>query len=95
MNTEAGARVAIVGPRDQPLQVYAAAFADVGVVTGTTYVAAGMALVARGQIFDEPVKIRVDLPVYLSQPDVAVGASALHIPPRVALRATFSLTDLW
>ena len=107
INAEVGAQVARVGRWATPLRLYAAAFADVasrtqdfGAVTSGARsplsqqpVAAGLALVARGAIFDEPVRLRVDVPLYRSD---AVGAGATGWRSAATrLDLTFSFTDLW
>ena len=84
----------------RPLAVSASIFADAGLVlrdgalaSGTRLGDAGLGLVARGWIFDRPVRLRLDLPVYVTRPALAVGSSSRT--DRVALRATFSFSDLW
>jgi hypothetical protein len=107
LNAEFGVQVLQVRRSATPLRVYAAAFGDVvsrtqdfgAVTTGARTplanqpVSAGLALVVRGAIFDEPVRLRVDVPLYLSD---AVGQGATGWRSAgTRLRLAFSFTDLW
>ena len=96
-------RLLALGEGTRPLVVSLAVFADAALVlrdggpglpaSGTMLADAGAGLVARGHWYDQPVAVRLDLPVYVSQPALAVGGRAGD--DRVALRGTFSLADLW
>ncbi len=92
-------RVATVGIA-QPLVISASIFAEGGVIlrdgsfaAGTTLGDAGVGLVSRGHLFDRLVQVRVDFPVFVTRPTRAVGTSPGA--DRVALRCTFSFSDLW
>lgn len=101
------ARLTRVGQWATPLRVYGAAFVDVmsrlesfrPLVAGAPApvreqpIAAGVALVVRGAIVDEPVRLRVDLPLYLSQ---AIGPQVNDWQQAgTRFRVTFSFNDLW
>ncbi|MBI3792597.1 MAG: M1 family metallopeptidase [Gemmatimonadetes bacterium] len=84
----------------RPLAISASIFADVGVVlrdgavaAGTRLADAGVGLVARGAIYDRPVQLRADVPLYVSRPALAVGTSGGT--NQIAFRFTFSFSDLW
>ena len=58
---------------------------------------AGAGLALRGQLFDRPVRVRLDFPVWVQDPLVAIGwrgRQALD-EDRVRFRWAFSLNDLW
>jgi hypothetical protein len=89
---------ATMAPR--PFALGASIFGDAGVVlrdgalpSGTRLADAGVGLTARGWIYDQPVRLRLDLPILVSRPALAVGTGAGT--DAVALRVTFSFTDLW
>jgi hypothetical protein len=50
-------------------------------------------VLARGQLWDRPITLRFDVPLYVRDPDVAAGGKAGD--DRVKLRWTFSFADLW
>lgn len=90
------------GPASRPLRVSAAAFGDFGVVFAGDQATAshglgdlGLGLVARGALFDRDVRARVDLPLYLSRPELAVGPGAGAASREWRARVTFSFSDLW
>ncbi len=92
-------RLAEVGV-EQPLTFSASIFADGAVVlrdgalsAGSGLGDAGVGLVARGFLFDRPVRLRVDVPFLVTRPVLAVGAHPSA--DRVAFRWTFSFSDLW
>lgn len=93
---------AIGGPWTAPgrLQFWASAFGDVGSAKyarlgrATTLADGGIGLAVRGMLFDQPVHLRADFPLYVRQPRLAVGAEPRE-SDRVRFRWTFSLDDLW
>lgn len=105
VNVEEGVRLHRFGPAERPLALYANVFGDVGVrdVAGITarerwLADAGVGLAIRGRLFDRDVKARVDLPVYVRHPELAVGErglSAFEHPDPFKLRWSFSFDDLW
>jgi len=50
-------------------------------------------VLARDQLWDRPVTLRFDVPLYVRDPDFAPGANAGD--DRVRFRWTFSFADLW
>jgi hypothetical protein len=103
------------GPESRPLHLTAAAFADVAyalvdpqgenvVSLGTRLMAdAGVGLALRGHLFDRDVRARVDFPVWVRQPQYAVGARVSGgdqfgpgaVPSRTRFRWVVSFADLW
>ncbi len=84
----------------RPLTFSASIFADGGLVlrdgvfdAGTRLGDAGVGLVARGFLYDRPVRVRLDLPVVVTRPTYAVGSTPTA--DRVAFRWTFSFSDFW
>ncbi len=88
----------------QLLGLYASVFTDVGVVlhsesqiageAGTVLSDAGVGLALRGPLLDRDVRLRLDFPVYVSQPALSY-ARRRQRENAAAWRVTFSLTDLW
>lgn len=74
------------------------AFGDAGLLLGparlqdATLVDGGVGLSARGRLFDRTYAVRVDQPLYVRQPLLAVGGPDVE---RVKLRWAFSFRDLW
>jgi hypothetical protein len=54
---------------------------------------AGVGLLARDQLWDRPVTVRFDVPLYVRDPALAPGGASGD--DRVKLRWTFSFADLW
>jgi hypothetical protein len=54
---------------------------------------AGVGVLARGQLWDRAITLRFDVPLYVSDPDLATGLE--RGDARVKLRWTFSFADLW
>ena len=103
MNLEQEVLLRAFGPASRPLRLAATAFGDAALVDrrsieGSTDRGsralgdAGVGLALRGAVFDRDVRARVDVPVYVSRPELAVGRVA---GGRVDLRLTFSFSDLW
>ena len=105
VNVEEALRVARFGPATAPLDLEVAAFGDAGVLwadgVGETLRSnladAGVGLLLRGQLFDRPVRVRLDAPLYVSDPGAAIGARGRDASTRERLRVrwAFSLNDLW
>jgi hypothetical protein len=66
---------------------------DVAGASARAFADAGVGLTAHGTLFDRSVVARLDFPVYVRQPELAVGDDAGGA--RVRLRWSFSFTDLW
>ena len=86
--------------------LYATVFADGGYYTGPeqrmlpdrALADAGVGLAVRGLLFDRDVRFRVDVPLWVSTPEAAVGLRDREpgdVPSAVALRWTFSFSDIW
>jgi hypothetical protein len=56
---------------------------------------AGVGLTLRGRLLDRDVRARVDFPVYVSQPFLAIDRASADDERKVRFRYTFSLNDLW
>ena len=80
------------------LRLWLNAFADAGVAeitgAGTKLMAdAGVGLAVRGMLYDQPIRIRLDLPLLLSDRSVAFGREGIWRAPDT--RWTLSFTDFW
>jgi hypothetical protein len=107
LNLEEAVRLARFGPSARPLDVELTLFGDAGVRHAdatdggrdTRLVAdAGLGLALRGALFDRTVRLRLDAPLYVRDPALAVGArdrAGAAADGRVRLRWAFSFTDLW
>ncbi len=107
-NAEVGRRLVTVDVGREPTRVFAALWTD-GVVSPSRWfspivadaprppsrrAAAGLALVARGALLDEPLRVRVDVPLYVSDAASSIGPST-WTTQSTRFRVTFSFTDLW
>lgn len=54
---------------------------------------AGVSAILKGALYDRPYSLRIDLPIWLTDPELAPGAAASV--DRVKLRWTFTVGDLW
>ncbi|HEX5831808.1 MAG TPA: M1 family aminopeptidase, partial [Gemmatimonadaceae bacterium] len=106
LNLEEARRLHRFGRDPRGVALYAGAFADVGAYLGDeqpllpdrVLADAGVGLAVRGQLFDRDVRLRADVPLWVSTPDAAIGLrdrDADDRPDPVRLRFTFSFTDLW
>ena len=100
LNAEQSLLLRVIGPTARPLRLFASAFADAGQPLGRrgggradALADAGVGLALRGQLYDREVRARLDFPLYVSRPALAVGGEAgdSRGRPRVA----FSFDDLW
>ena len=73
LNLEQGARVGSLTRGARPLAIWGNLFADGGATQSRTLLDAGAGLMLRGWIFDRDVRVRVDLPFYVSEPIWAGG----------------------
>ena len=64
-----------------------------GAADGRTFADAGVGVLVRDQLWDRPVTLRLDLPLYVRDPSLAPGAGPGD--DRVSFRWTFSFADLW
>lgn len=109
VNLEEALRLTWIGPARRGLGLYGTLFGDAGLrwapddapalADDERWVAdAGVGLALRGRLFDRDVRLRVDLPVWVRQPGLAVGERdrdpADERDP-LALRWSFSFSDLW
>ena len=104
-NLEESYRLARFGPSGRPLDLDLTLFGDVGgraISDGPTELHlvadAGLGLALRGALLDRDVRLRVDLPFYVRDPELAIGTrgragAASDRPGR--LRLAFSFADLW
>ncbi len=103
LNLEESLLIKMLGAQ-RLLGLYATAFADVGVVVhadstallaaGSTLSDAGVGLALRGPLLDRDIRLRVDMPLYVSRPELSY-AHRRERDTAAAWRVTFSLTDLW
>jgi hypothetical protein len=94
-NLEWGLRLATVEAGVRPTRVFAALWADAGGGSGTrSRASAGLGLVLRGTLVDEPIRVRVDVPLYVSDAASSIGPVE-WTTSATRFRLTFSFTDLW
>ena len=106
LNLEEALRVGRFGPAARPLDLDLTLFGDVagrgvpedGERTSARLAAdAGVGLALRGAFFDRDVRLRLDLPLWVADPELAVGArvgsGTAH--RRFRPRLAFSFSDLW
>ena len=96
LNVEHSLLLRAVGPPARPMRVFATLFGDVAQPLRRNYHLlgdAGVGLAGRGYIFDRDVRLRLDFPLYLSEPLLGVDAERDDSAGR--FRVTFSFADLW
>ena len=99
LNGELAATIVRAKPKSMVPSVQLAAFGDAawgklpGDFDGRTFADAGVGVLAHDQLWDRPVTLRFDVPLYVRDPDFAPGANAADA--RVKFRWTFSFADLW
>lgn len=108
LNLEEAVRLAWIGRVPRRLGLYGTLFGDAGMrwaredapdlADDDRWVAdAGVGLALRGRLFDRDVRLRLDLPLWVRQPGLAVGERGRDGGARdpLALRWGFSFADLW
>ena len=99
VNGEIAGTILRMIPKSMVPSVQLVAFGDAawgklpGSFDGRTFADAGVGVLARDQLWDRPVTLRFDVPLYVRDPDLATGANTAD--DRVRLRWTFSFVDLW
>ena len=96
LNLEHGARLGRRALPSGPMELWAHAFAD-GYAAGREVgsgATAGAGLALRGALWDRPLSMRVELPLFMTAPQFAIGDTRAR-QDRVALRWTWTLGDLW
>ena len=76
LNAEQSARLVSITSGPRPLAFWGTLFAGGGATQSRTLADGGVGVMARGWLFDRDVRVRVDLPVYVSEPLFAGGRSA-------------------
>ena len=98
VNAEQSARLVSITSGSRPLAFWGTLFADVGTTQSRTLADGGAGVLARGWLFDRDVRVRVDLPFYVSEPQLGGGRSALfgrgRDPSRSAGRWTVDRVQL-
>jgi hypothetical protein len=95
-NIEGSRRLLATDGTPRALGLWINAFADIAEVDGPGLKAlgdAGVGLAVRGMLFDRPIALRFDVPLYLSREDLAIDGQKDE--KNVGFRWTFSFTDLW
>lgn len=101
VNVEEAVRLYRFTGRDHSLELQATVFGDAGAgVFDDTQglVDAGVGVALRGRFFDRDVRLRLDLPIYMRFPEMAIGERELGYsthPDPFKLRWAFSFDDLW
>ncbi|GAC1516626.1 MAG: hypothetical protein NVS1B4_12580 [Gemmatimonadaceae bacterium] len=100
VNMEAGRRVTTFGPEEESLGLWLVAFGDAGQSLrrgGRTLADAGVGVAVRGRLFDRSLAVRLDVPLWVGVPALAVGEldSAALARREVALRYALSFNELW
>jgi hypothetical protein len=68
INLEQGRRLVWVTPGPRPLAIWGTLFADGGMSRNDALGDAGAGVMLRGWLFDRDIRVRVDLPVWVSTP---------------------------
>jgi hypothetical protein len=98
INLEVGRTMTTIGPPASRLSLGAALFADAAdaeLIPDERQLLgdAGVGLSIRGNLFDRPITLRLDAPVWVSERALSVGGQSTG--QTVAWRWAFSLRDLW
>lgn len=103
VNVEEAVRLHAFG-EDRRLELFATVFADLAVQIVPDTLAdgtddplladAGLGLALRGPLLDREVRLRLDFPLWVSRPALAYTWTRAR-ENELALRVTFSFTDLW
>jgi hypothetical protein len=99
VNAEQGMRLMTLARTPKALTLWASAFADAGsgrLLTDRTRTLAdaGVGLSLRGWFYDREVRLRLDAPLVVSNPNLAVDEPKPNVK-ETAVRWQFSLTDIW
>ncbi len=73
LNAEQGVRLAAMARGQRPLGLWGTLFADAGATQSRRLGDGGAGLLLRGWVFDRDVRVRIDLPFYISDPLYAGG----------------------
>ena len=73
VNLEQGTRLVALSRGSRPLAIWGTAFADVAAARHDLLGDAGVGVMLRGWLFDRDVRVRVDLPAWLSDPSAAAN----------------------
>lgn len=94
-NVDASRRIGSTNTSANALGLWLHAFFDAAAVRGSAPLSdAGVGLSVRGRLYDQPIIVRLDAPMFVSQPAFAIDrgqAGAGRIAPRWAL----SFNDIW
>src|SRR5205807_7905124 len=99
-NLELSTKIAEHRGSSGALSFWLSAFADGGAEwedksVGLEWLAdAGLGMSARGRLYDWPLTVRFDVPVFVNQPALAIDA-ALQNRHQFALRWTITFNDIW
>jgi hypothetical protein len=98
MNVEAGVVAWRPAPRRRLPEVHLVAFGDgarAGDSAAEWLADAGVGIALRGPLFDRDVRLRLDLPLFVRHPELAVGTPSERDGGRARLRFVWSVRDLW
>lgn len=105
LNVEEGVRLYQLAGRDRALELRATVFGDAGArdakgISSRERILAdaGIGVALRGRLFDRDLRLRLDLPLYVRFPELAVGERELGYsvhPDPFKLHWAFSFDDLW
>jgi hypothetical protein len=101
-NLELAQRMHTFGDRSDGVKsIWVSAFGDVAAASsdfvqfdGSLLLDAGVGASLRGRIYDRDVRFRLDLPLFIKQPQFAGGPSFAR-NGSLGFRYVFSLTDIW
>jgi hypothetical protein len=105
VNAELLLRLGATGTASRPLALWATVWGDIGGVrlavpmtggpdTGASVGDGGIGLALKGWIYDREISIRLDAPVYLSHPALAVGDPGSD-PDKFGPRWQITFGDVW
>jgi hypothetical protein len=98
LNVEESSRLVSLTSGPRPLAIWTGLFADAARTEGRTLTDAGVGAMLRGWVFDRDVRIRIDLPLYLSDPLLEGGRYSVYgrrwTPERAGDRIRFDRVQL-
>jgi hypothetical protein len=91
VNVELAHRVGAIQGEIGELDISLGAFGDAGYESKRSLIDAGFGVKVRGRFFDQPVNLRLDFPIYVSRPALAINGRSDNVAPRWVI--TFN--DIW
>ena len=90
-NAEVATRIAHVDGSSATFDIWASLFADAGYEAKRSLVDAGPGVRMQGRLYDRPITLRLDFPIYVGRPALAIDGTAERFAPRWVV----SFSDIW